>query len=116
MGFVGTVLVLLVFLVLIYRGMRISRQAPNGYSRLLAAGLTLSLGLYAFINAGVALAVLPTTGIPMPFVSYGGTALVMNLGAVGILMNISIQGSRSHANSVGWRIYRKRLDRPIFKR
>ena len=116
LGFVGTVFVLAIFLAIIYRGMRIARNAPNGYGRLLAAGLTVSLGLYAFINAGVALALLPTTGIPMPFVSYGGTALVVNLGAVGLLMNISMQGSRSHGNAVGWRIYRKRLDRPIFTR
>ncbi|HNR67568.1 MAG TPA: putative lipid II flippase FtsW [bacterium] len=116
MGFIGTVVVLFLFLVIIYRGMRIAIQAPNGYGRLLAAGLTVSLGLYAFINAGVAVGVLPTTGIPMPFVSYGGTALVMNLAAIGLLMNIALQGSRSNANAVAWRTYRQRLNRPIFTR
>ncbi len=116
LGFMGAALVLVLFFIIIYRGVRIARFAPTGYGSLLAAGITVNIGLYAFINAAVALALIPTTGIPLPFVSYGGTALVVNLAAVGLLINISMQGSPYRVNQPTWRVYDKRLKRPAFTR
>ena len=113
-GFIGTGLVLGLFLLVIIRGFRIARQAPNGYGQLLAAGISLAIGLYAFMNAAVVLAIVPTTGIPLPFISYGGSAMVTNLAAVGILLNISMQGSAAYERQVGWRTMQSRLKRPAF--
>jgi len=97
LGFLGTLSVLLIFATILFRGMRVARQAPNGYGRLLAAGITACIALYAFINAAVALALVPTTGIPMPFISYGGSALVSHMIGVGILLNISSFGAPANA-------------------
>jgi cell division protein FtsW len=93
LGLFGTLGVLAIFALILYRGMRIAQNAPNEYGRLLAAGITACITLYAFINAAVALSVLPTTGIPMPFISYGGSALVSHLMGVGLLLNISAYSS-----------------------
>ena len=109
LGLLGTLGTMCLFLVIFYRGMMIARHAPNDYGRLLATGITVCISLYAFFNAAVALGLIPTTGIPMPFISYGGSALVTHLGAVGILLNISAQGSRSFANYPDHGQYIKRL-------
>lgn len=114
LGFIGATLILMLFLVIVYRGIRIAQFAPNGYGRLLAGGISICIASYAFINASVALALLPTTGIPMPFMSYGGSALVSHLAAVGILLNISMQGSKVYSRQEHWRVYNKRLKRPVF--
>jgi cell division protein FtsW (lipid II flippase) len=111
LGLTGSVGVLIIFFIIIYRGIRIAQRAPNGYGQLLAGGITACIGLYALINAGVAVAILPTTGLPMPFLSYGGSALVTHLVAIGLLINISIQGSNSYINQVDWPVYNKRLNR-----
>jgi cell division protein FtsW len=89
LGLFGTLGVLAVFALLLFRGVRIAQNAPNEYGRLLAAGITACITLYACLNAAVALALVPTTGIPMPFISYGGSALVSHLIGVGLLLNIS---------------------------
>jgi cell division protein FtsW len=114
LGFIGATVTLLFFFLIFYRGIRIAQYAPNGYARLLAGGISICIGAYAFINAAVALALLPTTGIPMPFMSYGGSALVSHLAAVGILLNISMQGSKSYSRQEHWQVYNKRLKRPVF--
>ncbi len=88
-GFLGTTAVLTLFLVLIYRGYKIARRCPDDGGALLATGITTSIGLYAFINAGVVCNLLPTKGLPMPFISYGGTFMISTLAAIGILLNIS---------------------------
>ncbi len=92
-GFIGTVLLLSVFGLIIYRGLLIARQAKDDLGRNLAAGVTVTLGAYAIINAGVTTGLLPTTGLPMPFISYGGTAVLFSAAAVGILLNISQQAN-----------------------
>lgn len=69
----------------------------------MAAGLTSQLALYAFVNMGVATGLLPTTGLPLPFLSYGGSALVMNLAVAGILVNISTQADAHGAALPGRR-------------
>lgn len=92
-GFVGAVLLLLVFGVIIWRGLLIARQAPDDLGRNVAAGITLAVGMYAVVNAGVTTGLLPTTGLPMPFVSYGGSSVLFSAAAVGVLLNISQQAN-----------------------
>jgi cell division protein FtsW len=88
-GLVGTLTVLGLFLILAYQGYRIAIHAPDTFSGLLAAGITTWLVAQACINMMVVTALLPITGIPLPFISYGGSALTINLVAVGILLSIS---------------------------
>lgn len=90
-GFVGAIFFMLVFLLIMYRGYRIARYAPDQFGRNLAIAVTSAITGYAFINACVTLGLLPTTGLPMPFVSYGGSSMVLSGAAVGILLNISSQ-------------------------
>jgi cell division protein FtsW len=90
-GLIGTIFVLLLFLTILLRGMKIAKNARDDLGRYLAVGITVSIALYALINAGVTLGVLPTTGLPMPFVSYGGSAMLFTSVAVGVLLNISAQ-------------------------
>lgn len=91
MGFVRILLFLLIFVMIFYRGFKIAKMAPDIFSRLIAVGITSWIAIQMIVNIGAILGVLPLTGIPLPFVSYGGTALVANLAAIGILMNISKQ-------------------------
>ena len=88
-GFIGTTFFLALFLFIMLRGFRIARHAKDEFSRLLAIAITSTVTLYALVNAGVTLGILPTTGLPMPFVSYGGSSLLFTSFAVGILLNIS---------------------------
>ncbi|MFH0919926.1 MAG: putative lipid II flippase FtsW [Fibrobacterota bacterium] len=90
-GFVGVSVVFLLFALLLYRGFIIANRAQDKLGYYLALGITVSLGLYLFIHAGVVSTLLPTTGIPLPFVSYGGSNLLFNMIAMGILLNISGQ-------------------------
>jgi cell division protein FtsW len=90
-GLIGTLFFMLLFLLIFLRGMKIARHARDELGRLLAMGITCTITLYALINAGVTLGILPTTGLPMPFVSYGGTAMLITCAAVGVLLNISMQ-------------------------
>jgi cell division protein FtsW len=94
-GFIGAVLVLLVFGVILWRGLRTAACAPDGFGRLLAIGLSVLLVGQALVNTSVVVGLLPTKGIPLPFVSYGGSSLLMNLIAAGILLNISQHSSGS---------------------
>lgn len=87
-GFFGSVFLLLLYLVLILRGLDTARKAKDEFGRLLALGITFMFAIYIFINVGMTLGVMPVVGIPLPFMSYGGTALVSNLIAVGILINV----------------------------
>lgn len=88
-GLIGTLIVLVLFLVIAWQGYRIAVHAPDTFSGLLAAGITTWLVVQAVINMMVVTALWPVTGIPLPFISYGGTALIINLVAVGILLSIS---------------------------
>ena len=89
LGLVGTLLVAALFLMLILCGIRIAANCEDPFGRNLAFGLTLLLGLEAFVNLSVCMGLLPTKGLALPFVSYGGTSLVVSLVSVGILLNIS---------------------------
>lgn len=88
-GLIGALIIVGLFGVLVYRGLEIARKAPDTFSRLLATGITLLFLFQAAINIGAMLGLVPLTGIPLPFVSYGGSSLVIMLGAAGILFNIS---------------------------
>lgn len=92
-GLVGTIAILLVFGIIVWRGFLIARQAPDDVGRNVAAGVTLILGTYAVINACVTTGLLPTTGLPMPFISYGGSSVLFSAVAVGVLLNISQQAN-----------------------
>jgi cell division protein FtsW len=86
---VGTIALLAAFLYLAALGYRIARRAPDHFGFLLASGITTLIAGSALLNMGVATAALPTTGLPLPFISYGGTALIVDLVAAGILLSIS---------------------------
>ncbi|MBW3660846.1 MAG: putative lipid II flippase FtsW [Gemmatimonadetes bacterium] len=89
LGVLGTLFVLAAFLWFGWIGYRIARRAPDAFGFLLASGITTLVLIAALVNIGVATAVLPTTGLTLPFISYGGTSLVIQLVAVGILMSVS---------------------------
>ncbi len=89
LGFAGVLVISAMFLVLALRGIRTAVHVPDDYGRLLAFGLTFLLGLEAFVNMGVVLGLLPTKGLALPFLSYGGTSLLTTLFAIGVLLNIS---------------------------
>ena len=88
-GFVGVAVVIFLFVVLIIRGFMVAFRAPDLFGTLLAAGLTMVLAMGAFINIAGVMGLIPLKGLTLPFLSYGGTSLVMSLVAVGILLNIS---------------------------
>jgi cell division protein FtsW len=89
LGFLGCALIVLLFLFLAFRGFRLARRTQDLYGALLATGITTWLVLQAFINIGANTATIPYTGVPLPFISFGGSSIVVSLAAVGILLNIS---------------------------
>ena len=92
LGFIGGIGVIILFALFTARGFRIALSADGRFNSLLAVGITSWLSLQAAINMMVVVGLIPTTGIPLPFISYGGTATILNLFAVGILLNISLTG------------------------
>jgi cell division protein FtsW len=88
LGLWGVLLILTLYTILFWRGITIALRAPDLFGSLLALGLTVAIGLQVFVNMGVALGLLPTKGLALPFLSYGGTSLLMNMAGIGILMNI----------------------------
>lgn len=90
-GFLGTTFLLLLFLIFFLRGLKIAKMATDDLGRNLALGVTCTITLYALVNGAVTLGLLPTTGLPMPFVSYGGSAMFFSACAIGVLLNISSQ-------------------------
>lgn len=92
-GFVGASVLILLFAVFVYRGLKIVSRAPDKFPQILAAGLITWIGGQAFLNIASQVALVPLTGIPLPFFSYGGSSLTAVLGATGILLNISRYGA-----------------------
>jgi cell division protein FtsW len=88
-GFLGTILLLAVFLVLLWRGLRTALGAPDRHGFYLAVGITTLLVFQGFVHMGVCVGLLPTKGLPLPFVSYGGSSLLVSVAATGILLNVS---------------------------
>lgn len=89
LGFLGSVAVLGLFVVFAWRGVRIARMAPDAFGFFLASGLTMLITLHVLVNVGVVTGLLPTTGLPLPFLSYGGSWLLFCMMSIGILLNIS---------------------------
>ena len=92
LGFIGVVLLCAAFLWIVVRGLRAAWRAQDEYAGYLAAGMTLFIGLQAFTNLAVAMGLLPTKGLALPFVSYGGSSLLVNAAAAGIILNTSRYG------------------------
>jgi rod shape determining protein RodA len=90
-GFFGSSFLLILYLILILRGLDTAKKARDDFGRLLALGITFMFLIYSFINIGMTLGLMPVVGIPLPFISYGGTAILSNLIAIGILINIRIR-------------------------
>ena len=89
LGFVGASIVIICFMILVFRSIKIASLAPDRFSKVLASGIVAWIGGQAILNIGSMVAVVPLTGIPLPFLSYGGSSLIMVLAAMGILLNIS---------------------------
>jgi cell division protein FtsW len=105
LGLIGELVILALFGGLVYAGIRIALRAPDAFGRLLAGGITAWLGLQALVNLGAVTGLLPITGVPLPFVSFGGSSLIVSLAAVGVLLSIgraALAGSSSATGRSGW--------------
>ena len=94
MGFIGTVLVIASYLLLFVIGILIAKKARDRFGQLLAFGITISIVAYAIVNIAVTTGMIPTTGLPLPFISYGGTSLVLVCIGIGILINIALSNQK----------------------
>ena len=94
LGFVGCIFVIILFTILIWRGILIAMKAPDMFGSLVAVGITALIGIQAIINIAVVTSSMPATGMPLPFFSYGGTALFLVLCEMGVLLNISRAGNK----------------------
>ena len=88
-GFAGAIFLISFFLIFLWKGIKIAKKTKDPFYQLLAIGITSWIVLQAFINIGAIIGLLPLTGIPLPFISYGGSALTIELAGIGILLNIS---------------------------
>jgi cell division protein FtsW len=93
LGLIGATLVLLCFCVIAWRGLRVALRAPDSYGAFLAIGLTTMVAVQAFVNISVVLGLMPTKGIPLPFISAGGSSMLVNLVGMGVLLNVSQHAS-----------------------
>ena len=91
LGLIGAVVIAVLFFIFAWRGFRTALRTRDTFGRYLATGITTMIVLQAFFNISVVLALLPTKGIPLPFISYGGTSLFVMLASVGLLLNITQQ-------------------------
>ena len=89
LGFLFTVPLLALFMLLFWRGVKIAMATKDGFGRYLVIGIVTWITLQAFINIGSMLGVMPMTGVPLPLVSYGGTSLAITMGAIGVVLNVS---------------------------
>ena len=94
LGFFGCVIVLVLFAIFIWRGILIAMRAPDMFGSLVATGITALVGIQVIINIAVVTSLMPVTGMPLPFFSYGGTSLLILLCSVGVLLNISRHGTK----------------------
>jgi len=97
LGFLGSTALLAVIGLFVWRGMRVAARCTEPFAALVAGGLSVQIGLYSMANLAVATGLAPTTGLPLPFVSYGGSALIVNLAAAGILYRISALNGETEA-------------------
>lgn len=92
MGFLGAFFLLFLYMVFLWSGFMIARQAKNNFSHLVACGITVWIIAQSFVNIGAMIGILPLTGVPLPFISYGGSAIIAELIGVGLLLNIAKNG------------------------
>ena len=95
LGLLGVSIVLILYAMILWRGVIIARNASDAFGAYIAIGLTAALGLQVVVNMGVALGLLPTKVLPLPFLSYGGSSLLVSMAAVGVLMNIGAKRKAS---------------------
>ncbi len=95
LGFVGGACILILYLLVIWRGVRIAASAKDTFGALLATGVVSMLAFHIIVNIGMTIGVMPVTGIPLPFMSYGGTSLVTNMVGIGILLNVHVRRHRT---------------------
>ena len=88
LGFIGGLVLLVLYLILLRRGVKVAREASDNFGMLLAVGITSMLGFHVLVNVGMTTGIMPVTGIPLPFMSYGVSSLTTNLMSIGILLNI----------------------------
>ena len=100
LGYIGVLVLMLVYLILIYRGIRVVLQAPDRFGMLLGSGIVMMIGIQVLLNVAVVTSSMPPTGITLPFVSYGGNALWLFMGSMGILLNISRQIPKEEPNRI----------------
>ena len=93
LGFVGGIVLIVLFLLFVWRGLKIAKNAPDNFGRLMVTGFMVIIGLQAFINIGAISGVIPLTGVPLPFVSYGGTALAVLLTMGGVTTQVAMRRS-----------------------
>ncbi|MEK7533722.1 MAG: putative lipid II flippase FtsW [Patescibacteria group bacterium] len=93
LGFVGATCIIILFIIIVWRGFNIASLAKDDFGKLLATGITTFLAVQTIINLGALVSLFPLTGIPLPFISYGGSALIIDLCSIGILLNISKNSS-----------------------
>jgi cell division protein FtsW len=99
-GYIGSLVLMVCFLSLFLAGILIAKKTKDKFGQLLAFGIIFSVILYAFVNIGVSIGLLPTTGIPLPFISYGGTSLIFLCISIGILINIALTNSKREHSAV----------------
>jgi len=115
LGLFGVLFVLFLFVTLIVRGFRASLKAPDLFGMYLALGITCLIGVQSLINFGVVMGLLPTKGLPLPFISYGGTSLIMMSACAGILLNIASQaGTKDLTTSSSMPAVKESFKRPIY--
>ena len=98
-GFVGTCAVLAMLVFLVFRALRIARETSDGLAYLMSISVALMIGSYAFLNLAMVTGVIPVIGLPLPFLSAGGSAMLTNLAGIGVLLNISATASRARSGS-----------------
>ncbi len=88
-GFFGVTILLSIFVVIIFRGIKIAQRTKDSFAYFLVSGIIITIAFYTFVSAGVNIGLLPTTGLPLPFISYGGTAVIFYAASIGIVLNVS---------------------------
>jgi cell division protein FtsW len=91
LGFIGALILFSIITLFIYRGFRVARLAPDKFGQLLATGIIGAIAIQSIVNLGSMVSLFPLTGVPLPFISYGGSSMVVTLAGIGILLNISRQ-------------------------
>lgn len=111
LGFIGIVSIIAIFSFIVYKGISIALKSPDRSGQLMAFGFTFTIAIYVLFHSAVAVGLLPTTGIPLPFISYGGMSLIFMCISIGIILNISSQSKERVTSSTTGKFYVKKLKR-----